>query len=55
MQLNNGHRKRTKPCSYIAIELDLSSLRLQQYQEVFSAFLNLLILGLVYRACLRSA
>ncbi|MDN3610952.1 two-component sensor histidine kinase BarA [Vibrio ostreicida] len=27
---------------YIAIELDLSSLRLQQYQEVFSAFLVLL-------------
>ncbi|RTZ15952.1 two-component sensor histidine kinase BarA [Vibrio aquaticus] len=32
---------------YIAIELDLSSLRLQQYQEIFSAFLVLLIgLGL---------
>lgn len=27
---------------YIAIELDLSSLRLQQYQEIFSAFLVLL-------------
>ena len=32
---------------YVAIELDLSSLRLQQYQEIFSAFLVLLIgLGL---------
>ncbi|WP_165310277.1 two-component sensor histidine kinase BarA [Vibrio ziniensis] len=31
---------------YIAIELDLSSLRLQQYQEIFSACL-VLILGLV--------
>lgn len=32
---------------YVAVELDLSSLRLQQYQEVFSAFLVLLIgLGL---------
>lgn len=32
---------------YIAVELDLSSLRLQQYQEIFSAFLVLLIgLGL---------
>ncbi|MFA0440605.1 two-component sensor histidine kinase BarA [Vibrio sp. 10N.286.49.C2] len=31
---------------YIAIELDLSSLRLQQYQEVFSAIL-VLLLGLV--------
>jgi len=28
---------------YISIELDLSSLRLQQYQEIFSAFLVLLI------------
>ncbi|MFC5076522.1 Signal transduction histidine-protein kinase BarA [Vibrio thalassae] len=31
---------------YIAVELDLSSLRLQQYQEVFSAIL-VLILGLI--------
>ncbi|KJY85469.1 histidine kinase [Vibrio galatheae] len=32
---------------YVAIELDLSSLRLQQYQEIFSAFLVMLIgLGL---------
>ncbi len=32
---------------YVAIELDLSSLRLQQYQEIFSAFFVLLIgLGL---------
>ncbi len=35
----------TKAIGYIAVELDLSSLRLQQYQEVFSAFL-VLILGL---------
>lgn len=31
---------------YVAIELDLSSLRLQQYQEVFSAIL-VLVLGLI--------
>ncbi|WP_038891113.1 two-component sensor histidine kinase BarA [Vibrio campbellii] len=35
----------TKAIGYIAVEMDLSSLRLQQYQEVFSAFL-VLILGL---------
>lgn len=35
----------TRAIGYIAVELDLSSLRLQQYQEVFSAFL-VLILGL---------
>ncbi|OEE35619.1 two-component sensor histidine kinase BarA [Vibrio ordalii] len=35
----------TPALGYIAIELDLSSLRLQQYQEVFSAFL-VLALGL---------
>ena len=34
-----------KPLGYIAIELDLSSLRLQQYQEVFTA-LMVLLLGL---------
>lgn len=36
---------------YIAIELDLSSLRLQQYQEVFSAIL-VMVLGL---SCLASS
>ncbi|MCL9773455.1 two-component sensor histidine kinase BarA [Vibrio methylphosphonaticus] len=36
----------SKTLGYIAIELDLSSLRLQQYQEVFSAIL-VLILGLI--------
>ncbi|MDF2154125.1 two-component sensor histidine kinase BarA [Vibrio sp. CAU 1672] len=35
----------SKAIGYIAVELDLSSLRLQQYQEVFSAFL-VLVLGL---------
>ncbi len=35
----------TRAVGYIAVEMDLSSLRLQQYQEVFSAFL-VLILGL---------
>ncbi|MBY6197014.1 two-component sensor histidine kinase BarA [Vibrio hangzhouensis] len=35
-----------KTLGYIAIELDLSSLRLQQYQEVFSAIL-VLVLGLI--------
>ncbi|WP_394135228.1 two-component sensor histidine kinase BarA [Aliivibrio fischeri] len=34
-----------EPLGYIAIELDLSSLRLQQYQEIFSALL-VLALGL---------
>ncbi|HAS6348157.1 two-component sensor histidine kinase BarA [Vibrio sp. IRLE0018] len=35
----------TRAIGYIAVEMDLSTLRLQQYQEVFSAFL-VLILGL---------
>ncbi len=35
----------TKAIGYIAVEMDLSSLRLQQYQEIFSAFL-VLALGL---------
>ncbi len=35
----------TRAIGYIAVELDLSSLRLQQYQEVFSAFL-VLVLGI---------
>ena len=35
----------TKAVGYVAVEMDLSSLRLQQYQEVFSAFL-VLVLGL---------
>lgn len=34
-----------EPLGYIAIELDLSSLRLQQYQEIFSALI-VLMLGL---------
>ncbi|MDH5920799.1 two-component sensor histidine kinase BarA [Vibrio splendidus] len=41
----NGQSQANQAIGYIAIELDLSSLRLQQYQEVFSAFL-VLILGL---------
>ncbi|MEZ9566192.1 two-component sensor histidine kinase BarA [Vibrio artabrorum] len=41
----NGQSEANQAIGYIAIELDLSSLRLQQYQEVFSAFL-VLILGL---------
>ncbi|WP_299694556.1 two-component sensor histidine kinase BarA [uncultured Vibrio sp.] len=41
----NGQSQTNQPLGYIAIELDLSSLRLQQYQEVFSVFL-VLILGL---------
>ena len=41
----NGQSQSNQAIGYIAIELDLSSLRLQQYQEVFSAFL-VLILGL---------
>ncbi|MFL7047781.1 two-component sensor histidine kinase BarA, partial [Vibrio cyclitrophicus] len=41
----NGQSQVNQAIGYIAIELDLSSLRLQQYQEVFSAFL-VLILGL---------
>lgn len=32
-----------KPLGYIAIELDMSSLRLQQYQEIFSALMVLLL------------
>ncbi|OEF27790.1 two-component sensor histidine kinase BarA [Vibrio rumoiensis] len=32
-----------KPLGYIAIELDLSSLRLQQYQEIFAALMVLLL------------
>ncbi|MDA0149709.1 two-component sensor histidine kinase BarA [Vibrio sp. LaRot3] len=36
-------RDTTPALGYISIELDLSSLRLQQYQEIFSAFLVLLI------------
>lgn len=40
-------KENTPALGYVAIELDLSSLRLQQYQEVFSAVLVLLIgLGL---------
>lgn len=40
-------KENTPALGYVAIELDLSSLRLQQYQEVFSAFLVLLVgLGL---------
>lgn len=38
--------KSTPVLGYIAIELDLSSLRLQQYQEIFSACL-VLIMGLI--------
>ena len=41
----NGQSQANQAIGYIAIELDLSSLRLQQYQEVFSAFL-VLVLGL---------
>ena len=41
----NGQSQSNQAVGYIAIELDLSSLRLQQYQEIFSAFL-VLILGL---------
>lgn len=41
----NGQSQANQAIGYIAIELDLSSLRLQQYQEMFSAFL-VLILGL---------
>ncbi|MEZ9059437.1 two-component sensor histidine kinase BarA [Vibrio pelagius] len=41
----NGQSQANQAVGYIAIELDLSSLRLQQYQEIFSAFL-VLILGL---------
>lgn len=41
----NGQSQSNQAVGYIAIELDLSSLRLQQYQEVFSAFL-VLVLGL---------
>ncbi|CAH8197052.1 sensory histidine kinase BarA [Vibrio aestuarianus] len=40
-----GSEATTPALGYIAIELDLSSLRLQQYQEIFSAFL-VLALGL---------
>ncbi|CAH0527143.1 two-component sensor histidine kinase BarA [Vibrio hippocampi] len=36
----------SKTLGYVAVELDLSSLRLQQYQEVFFAFL-VLVFGLV--------
>ncbi len=40
-------KENTPALGYVAVELDLSSLRLQQYQEVFSAFLVLLVgLGL---------
>tara|TARA_Y100001956_G_C4127634_1_gene191220 strand:- start:3244 stop:6036 length:2793 start_codon:yes stop_codon:yes gene_type:complete len=40
-------KENTPALGYVAVELDLSSLRLQQYQEVFSAVLVLLIgLGL---------
>ncbi|WP_318437552.1 two-component sensor histidine kinase BarA [Photobacterium leiognathi] len=42
---NVGSDVRGKALGYIAIELDLSSLRLQQYQEVFTA-LMVLLLGL---------
>ncbi|KPA53743.1 histidine kinase [Photobacterium leiognathi subsp. mandapamensis] len=42
---NVGSDMRGKALGYIAIELDLSSLRLQQYQEVFTA-LMVLLLGL---------
>ncbi|MGR5546467.1 two-component sensor histidine kinase BarA [Vibrio sp. PNB22_2_2] len=35
----------SKAIGYIAVEMDLSTLRLQQYQEVFSAFL-VLVLGI---------
>ena len=38
----NGQSQANQAIGYIAIELDLSSLRLQQYQEVFSAFLVLI-------------
>ncbi|UTV28188.1 two-component sensor histidine kinase BarA [Photobacterium atrarenae] len=37
--------RQAKPLGYIALELDLSALRLQQYQEVFTA-LMVLLLGL---------
>lgn len=42
------HRQQLNlPIGYIAIELDLSALRLQQYQEIFTAFVVLLLgLGL---------
>ncbi|WP_217522816.1 two-component sensor histidine kinase BarA [Vibrio metschnikovii] len=44
---DNTNSARSVPVlGYIAIELDLSSLRLQQYQEIFSACL-VLIMGLV--------
>lgn len=42
---NVGSDVRGKALGYIAIELDLSTLRLQQYQEVFTA-LMVLLLGL---------
>ncbi|KHD23549.1 histidine kinase [Vibrio caribbeanicus] len=43
----NRGKENTPALGYVAVELDLSSLRLQQYQEVFSAVLVLLIgLGL---------
>ena len=45
MNSANGQSQANQAVGYIAIELDLSSLRLQQYQEIFSAFL-VLILGL---------
>ncbi len=38
----SGQQPPNQALGYIAIELDLSSLRLQQYQEVFAAFLVLL-------------
>lgn len=42
--LENGDANSTTPVmGYIAIELDLSSLRLQQYQEIFSAGLVLVV------------
>lgn len=38
----NGDSGPNRAIGYIAVELDLSSLRLQQYQEIFSAFIVLL-------------
>ncbi|MDN3699079.1 two-component sensor histidine kinase BarA [Vibrio clamense] len=43
--INHGQPNTDQALGYIAIELDLSSLRLQQYQEIFSAGL-VLIMGL---------